>query len=149
VAKLLTKKRRRIFGRTWGYVLLPIIAWGWFIAQIGPAPLAVLSALSFGFLLFQARVPCGAKIRDRDPVTGEHLFCRNNASGMLGGCPQFASHKWQNLKLLISRSTWGQFFRSLLRKASGQAAALGALASSASVVIALFALLVSIAKPGP
>jgi len=32
---------------------------------------------------------------------------------------------------------------------AGQAAALGALASSASVVIALFALLVSIAKPGP
>lgn len=145
VAKLLKKSTRETIGRTWGYLLLPIILWGWLLGQIGLVPIAILSGLSFGFLLFQAEVPCGAQIRDRDPVTGEFLLCRNNANGILGGC-RYKSHKWQNLKLIVSRSTLGRFMRSLLRRTSGQAAAVGALASSSSAVIALLALLVNVAK---
>jgi hypothetical protein len=148
MAKLLKKSTRKTLGKTWGYLLLPVILWGWFAGQIGVAPIAIMSGLSLGFLLFQAKVPCGAQTRERDPVTGEFLLCRNNASGILGGC-SFKSHKWQNLKLIVSRSTWGRFTRSLLRRTSGQAAAIGALATTSSAVIALFALFVNIAKKGP
>lgn len=82
--------------RSWGYLLLPVILWGWFIAQLGVGPLAIMSGLSLGFLLFQAKVPCGAETRQRDPVTGEYHFCRNDARGILGGCGNFKAHKWGN-----------------------------------------------------
>lgn len=109
-------------------------------------PIAIGSALVTGYFLLQAKVPCGAKIRDRDEVTGDFLLCRNNASGILGGCKQFQAHKWGNLKLIASRSTWGQFMRSILRKTNGQAAAVSALASSFSALIAVGALLVNATK---
>ena len=103
MAKLFKARTRRTLWRNWGYLLLPIILWGWFIAQIGAGPLAIMSGLSLGFIFFQAKVPCGAKIRERDPVTGEFLFCRNDAKGILGGCGQFKAHKWQNVRLIVSR----------------------------------------------
>jgi hypothetical protein len=143
---MLNKKTREKLWRRWGYITLPIILWAWFFTSIGVGPLAIASVLTTGFFMFQARVPCGAKIRERDRETGEFLLCRNNAKGILGGCGQYEAHKWGNFKLIISRSTWGQFVRSLLRKTSGQAAAISALASSCSVLVAVGALLVNAAK---
>jgi hypothetical protein len=62
-----------------------------------------LSTLAAIFFLFQAKVPCCAENR-------VGTFCRNNAWGLLGGC-RIVQHRWQNVKLLIHRSSWGRFFR--------------------------------------
>jgi len=146
VGRLFKKSTSRAFGRSWGYLLLPIILWAWFIAQLDPRLIAILSVLATTYFLFQARVPCGAETRDIDPETGMHLLCRKNATGILGGCG-YKSHRWQNLKLLVRRSTWGRLGQSLFRKAAGAAATLSALATVASAVIALGALFVAMAKP--
>jgi hypothetical protein len=146
MGRLFKAKIRRKIWRNWGYISVPVILWCWIFTSIGLAPLAVASALTTGFFLFQARVPCGAKTRQRDRETGEFLLCRNDAKGLLGGCGQYQAHKWGNAKLIISRSSWGQFARSLLRKVSGQAAAVSALASSCSVLVAVGALVVNAAK---
>jgi hypothetical protein len=134
--------------RNWGYFLVPIVlvAWSHLGFSAAPPP-AVASLLSVGFFMFQARVPCGAINRKRNNITGDIEWCRNNASGILGGC-HLKSHRWQNAKLLVSRSTWGQFGRTLLRKANGQPAAINALAASASAVIAVGALVVTAIKLG-
>lgn len=149
MAAILKKSTRKKLGHSWGYILLPVILWGWLIGQIGFGLLAIMSSLSLGFFLFQAKVPCGAQTRQRDSTTGEFLLCRNNAKGILGGCGQYQSHKWQNAKLMVSRSTWGRFGRSLIRRTSGQAAAVSAVGTTSSAIIALFALFVSLAKNGP
>jgi hypothetical protein len=132
--------------RSWGYLLLPIILWAWFIAQLGLLPIVIMSAAATLFFLLQAKVPCGAEIRDRDPNTGEHLLCRRNATGILGGC-ELKSHRWQNVKMLVRRSLWGRLVRSLFRRTNGVAASLSALATVLSMFIALGALVVSIVKP--
>lgn len=142
---LLKKSTRRKLAKSWGYLLLPVILWGWLVRTIGVPVLAIMSTLTLGFFLFHARVPCGAETRDRDRETGEYLLCRNNAHGILGGCRQYQAHKWQNAKLIIKRSTWGRFLRSLVRKTNGQAAAVGALAACPSAFVALCTLLVNVA----
>lgn len=92
------KSTRDWLKRTWGYILLPVLYWGWFLVNMPYTWLAVLSFGSLGFFMFQAKVPCCAETR-------KGLYCRNNATGILGGC-QIIEHKWQNLRLLIRRSTW-------------------------------------------
>jgi hypothetical protein len=86
---LLTKRTRKNLGRSWAYILLPIIAWAWFVANFNPAIIATLSALAVAFFLFQAPVPCCAETRK-----GE--WCRNNATGILGGC---------HLKITVGRTS--------------------------------------------
>jgi hypothetical protein len=95
----------------------------------------ILSTLGAIFFLFQAKVPCCAENRDS-------TFCRNNAWGLLGGC-QIVQHRWQNVKLLIHRSSWGRFFRGVFRRVEGGAAALSALGTLASAFIAAGALVVA------
>lgn len=140
------KDTRGRIGHYWGYFLLPTVVWAWIIGLLGSAPVAVLSAVAMGFFLFQAKVPCGAETRQIDRDTGEYLLCRNNAKGLLGGCPQVIAHKWGNAKLLIKRSTWGRFLRSLVRKTSGQATAIGSLATVGIMLTAVGTLLVTIIK---
>lgn len=146
MAPLVKRRTLRTIWRYWGYILLPIILWTWIALHDQWVAIAIMSAFTTGFFLFQARVPCGAEIRDRDPETGEYLLCRKNASGILGGCG-YKSHRWQNLKMIVRRSTWGRLVRSLFRKASGVAASLSALATAASAIIAVGALIVTIVKP--
>lgn len=50
------------------------------------------------------------------------------------------------LKLIVRRSTWARFIRSILRNTEGKAAAIGALATSFSTVIALGVLFVVMVK---
>lgn len=126
MGRLFKVKTRTKRWDSWGYITLPIILWAWFFTSIGVAPLAVASTLTMGFFMFQAKVPCGAPIRERDPETGEHLLCRRDAKGILGGCGHFQAHKWSNEKMIVSRSSWGRFVRNLLRKTNGQAAAVSA-----------------------
>jgi hypothetical protein len=80
-------------------------------------------------------VPCCAENRDG-------TFCRNNASGLLGGC-QIIQHRWQNVKLLIRRSCWVRFARGIFRRFEGGAAALSAMGSVVSTLIATGGLVVA------
>ena len=107
---------------------------GWFVGDLTYGPLAILSTASVAFFLFQAPVPCCAENRDG-------TFCRNNATGILGGC-HYKQHKWQNFKLLVRRQSWARLGRGLFRHVSGHAAAVAALAGSASALIAAVALVV-------
>jgi hypothetical protein len=111
------------------------------------APIALAaSALMMGFFSLQAKVPCGAEIRERNRETGMHLLCRNNAYGILSGCKQYQAHKWGNAKLLVHRSRWGQLFHSLMRERSGKAAALGSLANVGIMIGTFGTLLVTIIR---
>lgn len=140
------KKTRQAFWRGWGYVLLPVAGWAWFVGLLGAAPIAFMSTLTMGFFLFQSKVPCGAETRTRDAETSEYQLCRNNAKGLLGGCGQYKAHSWGNAKLIMKRSTWGRFLRSLVRRTSGQAAAIGSLANVGIMMTAIGTLLVAIVK---
>lgn len=58
----------------WGYVVLVIVAYGWFGLGIGPAAIAILSGVVVLYTLFQAPMWCCAETRG-----GE--LCRNNLYG--------------------------------------------------------------------
>jgi hypothetical protein len=125
---------RKAIAKYWGYLLLLVIYFGWFVFHFGPAALAVGSFLGLSYFLFQAPVPCCAKNRDL-------TFCRNNAHGIIGGC-HIKQHKWQNFKMLIHRQSWARLAQGLFRRVSGNAAAVGALASSMSAMVATITLIV-------
>jgi hypothetical protein len=135
VPRLIRKSTRRAISRYWGYLLLPVLYWAWFVGELGYGPLTILSTVAGAFFLFQAKVPCCAANRDG-------TFCRNNAHGLLGGC-HIAQHRWQNLKMLIRQSSWGRLAHGLFRRVSGGAATLSAVGSVASALIAAGALLVA------
>lgn len=129
VARILSKRTQRKIWANWGHIALPVTIWGWIVGLFGAPFVLAASALMMGFFMLQAKVPCGAEIRERNRETGEHLLCRNDAYGLLRGCKQFTAHKWGNAKLLVDRSRWGRLFRSLIRERSGQATAIGSLAN--------------------
>ena len=138
VAKLMKKSTRQTLARTWGYLLLPIIAWAWFVAQLGPSPIAIMSVLAAGFFLFQAPAPCCAETRK-----GE--WCRNNGSGVLGGC-HFRNHRWQNVKMLLDRELRQRAANGILRGISGKAATLSAVISTLALLVSVGMLLVNMSK---
>ncbi|HEX3781429.1 MAG TPA: hypothetical protein VHX38_17350 [Pseudonocardiaceae bacterium] len=131
--KQATKKK---IAKYWGYLLLPVLYFGWFVFHVGPIVLGVVSVLVVVYFLFQAPVPCCAETRDR-------TTCRNNAKGILGGC-HIESHKWQNVKLLIRRRLWGRLASGLFRQVKGNAAAISALAGSTSAIAAGVTLLMKV-----
>jgi hypothetical protein len=104
------------------------------VFHAGPAALGIGSLLATAYFLFQAPVPCCAENRNR-------TFCRNNAHGIIGGC-HLKQHRWQNLKMLVHRQSWARLFSGLFRRVSGNAAAVGALASWTSATVAAVALIV-------
>lgn len=128
------KSTRRAIGRYWGYLLLVLLYFGWFVFHVGAVGLAAISVLSVVYFLVQAPVPCCAQ--NRDGTT----FCRNNARGLLGGC-WLKSHQWNNLKLLLKRQSWSTFARGFFRGVSGNAAAVSALAGSTSACAAVVTLM--------
>ena len=133
VVRRSTKKK---IAKYWGYILLPVLYFGWFVFHIGPLVLGVISLLVVVYFLFQAPVPCCAENRD-------HTFCKNNAKGILGGC-HLESHKWQNVKLLIRRRSWARLAGGLFRQVKGNAAAVSALAGSTSAVAAAVTLVIKL-----
>ncbi len=136
------KQTRKRVARTWGYLLLPVLVYGWFVGDIGYGPLAIASTLAAAFFLLQARVPCCAENREVRTLSGEPTLCRNNAKGLLRGC-WIEAHKWQNAKMIVRRSSWGRLAGGLFRKFSGAAATFAALAGITSATIAGGSLLVA------
>jgi len=88
----------------WGYLLLAVVIAA-VVEKFGrPFLLLILSAVAFGYFLFQAPLWCGAEIRHDPEGTG----CRDNASGLLLGCHR-RQHKWQRLKALFRLHQLGHF----------------------------------------
>jgi len=108
-------KTKKVLARYWGYLLIPVLFLGWFYS-LDPLALGVLSSLTVLYALFRAPVPCAA-------ITRGNEFCRHNAKGLLRGC-YLKQHKWQNLKMLVRRSSWGSLGRAIFRSLAGNAAAL-------------------------
>ncbi|QJY45583.1 hypothetical protein [Pseudonocardia broussonetiae] len=136
--KVVKARTRRALWRNWGYLMLPLILWAWFIAQLGPAPIAVMSTLAFGFFLFQAQAPCCAQTRQ-----GE--WCRNNASGILGGC-YLKNHRWQNVRMLVDRATRQKAVNGVLRGVDGKAATVSAAIAFCALLVSIGLLLVNMSK---
>lgn len=122
-----TATRKKI-GRTWDYLLLVVIAYGWFGTAMGPGVIALISVVCVVYMLFQAPMWCCADGRNHQP-------CRNNASGILMGC-QLRQHKWQKAKMAVRYSSWGKLFGQVLASVGGKAATVSALASSGSAIVA-------------
>lgn len=139
------KETKRKLWAHWGYIALPILLWGWFVGLFAAPAVAALSTVTMSFFLFQAKVPCGAENREVDRKTGEYTLCRRDANGLLRGC-SLKAHKWGNAKLMVSRTGWGRLIQSMARNGAGKATAVGALANIGSVLVAIGALLVSLAK---
>lgn len=138
---ILKKSTRKTLAKYWGYLLLPVLFYMWFVADVGYGPLAIGSLLASSFFLFQARVPCCADNRQVKTESGDATLRRNNAHGLLRGC-HLEAHKWQNLKMVGRRHSWSRLLGGLFRKVSGAAATFSALASMASALIAAGALVV-------
>jgi hypothetical protein len=129
------KALRRALARYWGYLLIPVIVWAWTTRETSYGPIAIASALSTTYFMFQTKVPCCA-------INRNHTFCRNNARGLLGGC-HLRDHKWQNIRMLAHRNTWSQFAGGMFRRFEGRAATFAAMATCMSTLIAALALLVA------
>jgi len=124
-----TKKK---LGQMWGYLILVVVAYGWFGTAMGPGIIAMLSGLVVLYTLFQAPMWCCANTRSGEP-------CRNNAYGILLGC-HVRQHKWQKMKMAVSASSWGQLTKRVLSSVGGVSASISALAGVASVIVAVAAL---------
>lgn len=114
--------------RSWGYLLLVVVAYGWFGTSMGPGVIAIISAVSVLYMFFGAPMWCCAETRDG-------RLCRNNAYGILKGC-HIREHKWQKLRMALRYSTWGKMLNQVLSSIGGKAASLSAVAGSASAIIA-------------
>lgn len=139
------KDSKRKLWENWGYIALPILLWGWFVGLFAAPAVAALSTVTMGFFLFQAKAPCGAENREVDRKTGDYTLCRRDANGLLRGC-SLKAHKWGNAKLMVTSSGWGRLVSCLAKDGAGRATAVGALANIAAVLVAIGALLVSLAK---
>jgi hypothetical protein len=58
--RVISKDTRKRIRKSWGYVLLPLILWGWVAGTFDIPVLAGLSELVLLFLMVNADVPCGA-----------------------------------------------------------------------------------------
>ena len=124
---------KKLLRQMWGYILVIVVAYGWFGTTMGPGVLASLSGVIVLYTLFQAPMWCCAPTRQNEP-------CRNNAYGILVGC-HLRQHKWQKLRMAVRASSWGTLTGRVLSSVGGVAASLSALASVASALIALAALM--------
>ena len=100
------KSTRQAIAKYWGYMLLPVLYYGWFVGDIGYGPLAIASTLASAFFFLQVKAPCCAENREVKAKSGDPTFCRNNAKGILRGCRRGA--RWQNAKMIGHRSLWGR-----------------------------------------
>ncbi|MQM25225.1 hypothetical protein [Glycomyces albidus] len=116
--------------RYWGYLLLVAAVILLFARDVGPLVVSGAFALCFTWMLVAAPTWCGAKNR------GEG-YCRNNSSGLLGGC-KLRQHKWQRFKALTRLGTLGDALRGWFSGAQQQVATLALIVSAVGVVAGLF-----------
>ncbi|MFF1708872.1 hypothetical protein [Streptomyces sp. NPDC058268] len=102
----------------------------WINEAAGPAAIVALSAVVLLWAFFQAPVTCGA------PVRGRNDGRRDNATGILMGC-HIHQHRWQKLKMLISRRRVREFCSGLFSAGKGTLITLAAAGSFLSGLVAL------------
>jgi hypothetical protein len=142
------RKMWKSIGQNWGYLVLALVLYGWFIAdRTNPALLVLGSGLVVVFALFFAETPCMAI--NKEKRDGDVDYCGNNGHGLLGAC-HLKRHKWQNLKALGSRERSLQALRHTVSRFCGQAAAFSALAGIGSLLVAtLTFVFVTTRQPSP
>ena len=123
-------RKNSSFYRYLGYLLLVGAVILFFARDIGPIAVSAAFALSALWMLLAAPTWCGAKNR------GEG-YCRNNTSGLLGGC-KIRQHKWQRFKALVGLERFQSAFRGWFTGAPQQVATCGLVISAVGVVAGLF-----------
>lgn len=129
------RKRKRkpgFIGRYFGYVLLPVIVYGWASGNMSAAFILIASSLTLLYMLFAAPSWCMATTRDGNG-------CRRNSSGLLLGC-SLREHKWQKMKMAFRASKWGELFGRFWGNTANSAAAVSAMATTLSALVAAVAL---------
>ncbi|WP_027927534.1 hypothetical protein [Amycolatopsis benzoatilytica] len=126
------KKASGIAGRYFGYLLLPIIVYGWTSGNMSAAFILIASSLTILYALFAVPAWCMATTRDG-------LACRRNSHGLLLGC-SLREHKWQKLKMSFRASKWGELFGKFWSNTANAAAAVSAMAGTGSALVAAVAL---------
>lgn len=129
------RETRRIIAKSWGYLIIAFLVVGAWFSVIGATTIAVGSGLAFLYCLFQAPVFCCAETRKNE-------FCRNNANGLLLGC-WVRQHKWQKLRMVVSRQSWARLGRRTFAGIGGCAAALSAIGTLVSALAAVVAILIA------
>jgi hypothetical protein len=96
------------------------------------------------FFLFNAGVPCCAKLRATGPE-GEPLWCRRGSRGLLRSCHE-PYHKWQNAKLLFDSESRRAAANTILRGVDGKVATVGAVIAFAALIVNIGMLTINYAK---
>ena len=122
------KKKSGIIGRYFGYLLLPIIVYGWASGNMSASFILIASSLTFLYMLFAVPAWCMAETR-------QGLPCRRNSNGLLLGC-SIREHKWQKLKMAFRAGKWGELFGKFWSNTANAAAAVSALAGVGSALAA-------------
>ena len=123
-------RRKSSLVRYWGYLLFGGAVVLFFARDVGPVAVSGAFAFCTLWMLLAAPTWCGAKNR------GEG-YCRNNTSGLLGGC-QIRQHKWQRFKALARLDRFQNAFRGWFTGAQQQVATCALVASTVGVVAGLF-----------
>ena len=126
----MSRKKKSPLYRYWGYLLLAGAVVLLFARDVGPFAVSGAFVLCFVWMLLAAPTWCGAKNR------GEG-YCRNNSSGLLGGC-RHRQHKWQRFKSLTRLDTLGTAARGWFTGAPQQIATCALAVSAIGVVAGLF-----------
>lgn len=117
-------------GRWWGVLTFALLIAAWVNSVAGPAIVLMLSVATLLWSAFHAPVACKAPVRGRDDG------CRNNAYGLMLGCPQVRQHTYANLKLLFMRRQVREFCRGLFTDATHTIVALAGIGSFLSGLVA-------------
>lgn len=118
-------------GKWWGVLSGLLLIAAWINHAAGPIVVIVLSTVTTAWCFFRAPVTCGAPVRGRDDG------CRNNASGLLMGCPQIRQHRWEKLKVLIFRRQLRAFCSGLFSDGKATIVTLAGVGSFVSGLVAL------------
>ena len=136
-----SRRTLRSVSRWWGVVPLFLLAVGVRTLYSGVVPYIGLSLLVLSWALFGAPAVCCA-INRLTSGTGEPLYCRNNASGLLLGCNQVRAHKWQKLHglwwtAILRRQGWRDLWGSPTNWIATISGLLGILLPAATAVLYL------------
>lgn len=134
-------RRRSVFAKYWGYLLFPLIIWGWWETSdyAWYAPLLILlSVFTLAYFIFRVPLTCGALNRNGSR-------CRNNARGLMFGCNQIREHKRQNaIRRMGLTRKWYAINKGLWITPKD---CLASLVAITSIISAVAGTMISIVKP--